>query len=1514
MTKTIRKGLIAVLLFVMTVLVGVASWTAFGGTARADDNVTKMQQYISAFNGEDKIISSEELFKPDKTYTDNKTNKDLWTAYDNAKALYSELTPTERGQLTDELKKLDELNGVFGEAYGYVASINETMFKITTKVAVDYLKNKPEVVALREKITELEKVENANHAWVPFIQYLTKNYEYLNTAEALMTVVESYFAVIEADILKIKVFNSTSKTMVEIGVDGTKAKNEHYVLSSEETFNVVKKTIEDLSKGVEVKEDLSGSALDRLVDKDALNNALKLLGKFGRTIIISETDIDGQYAGKDNVEHYKEIYKDAEKTLNALNKLVEDLKGKINTVYDQVIDKEVYYSYFNDIKDASDAYKAFDQGKDGGPYTGIKYKEEPADEIDWENTRLGAWNEGGDINYNDLRKKIDKEKHTQDVCTKDVTHPEVELTGKATAALNVMEKYLGLDNEEAPEGSLLDKIADAESAVKAVKAAKEGREYDVAYKTLIDTARTAVNALDKDIQAWDEYFYYMSLKEKPETTVTYDTAKYGTHFPEYAENVGTEGSTAKYIVDDYDALKEAEKQWADWEKQIDDLVAMLEALIEKYNTLEERQVEEKTTYVHPAIAVDLKAIDVAYTELTAKQKDAFDYGTDHKAAPYVKGENEDARKLLFPVVNWVKEPEPGTTETTYPLGGGAEKKQIPKLIVSWFRAKLLEIYTKIGDLSNEIDELDKNNSEDCVFDDYDALKALKGKYDTLDPEEQQYVLNYDKLVALLAEYNAEKELVDAWDTAVKALNFEEVTVWNMDKVEEAIGLWNKLLHQSKPAETLPLEGMSKLQEIVSEHKDYSATSSKFNALKVKYEALQNDLQKLAVAMDKIELKADLTLAGVPDWSNGVDAVTKLYNNFATKYIVDTDTHTAEAGYPGKWWSEDKGTVEFSYDKAGTEPAEKVESTYADAYENYQNALILNERYGVENAINSIYDADRFYDKTLAGHNVDGYETDPDVLIANGKITLDSRDAYSKAEGLYKAYAEKVDDTQAQKDIRNYTKFTAAKAALDKITAELDAWMRSVVQLYKPNFAEDAARSEIDAALDEASDFAGYPLDLNEWKNVSDKYSEVIGDGEDQKAKTEYVSKAKAVLDALKAQSDSVIKDLNTNIAALIEQFKSTNGELTSDELEQVQGIKDTYEKLHDTQKEQIERYDEFKSLIDQLAATEAFKTMLDELYKDVIANKNVTSLTPYYVGVIEAIYDQFTIEIKATFTDYEKKIGEIKAAYKAAEEAGTVLSLNKVQDSLNELDELINGEEDGIVKKLESLLGTEGTIQKLQSQLDALDDLINNEEKGLSALLNKEIGDRETAFRDLQQQINDFKSQLPGVQDKIDSSINTLKSEMEQDLQDAIDELKDTTLKGLLDAQQKAVAEGRTDIYDALDHSVKEVNEKIAELQKSLDAVSGENGTVAQLQSQIANLGKQLAEASSTNSSAQTELRGALTELESKMDKADAELQAQIDKLGSTTNALTAVIIVLAVVLVGAVVCIVLLFLKRNKQ
>lgn len=738
----------------------------------------------------------------------------------------------------------------------------------------------------------------------------------------------------------------------------------------------------------------------------------------------------------------------------------------------------------------------------------------------------------------------------------------------------------------------------------------------------------------------------------------------------------------------------------------------------------------------------------------------------------------------------------------------------------------------------------------------------------------------------------------------------------------------------------------------------------------------------------------MPLKDVTAWSTNVTNVENAFNEFATSYIVD-EGHTKEGGYPGKWWSEDKGSVEFSYDKVGIKPAETVNSTYAEAYENYLNALKYNQRYNVECLINELYENDKTTD----------YTTDADKLIADGSITLSSKAAVDAAKAAYDKYvaAEPEGYGGSQDDIRNHTKLEAALAALSEIGKTLDAWRKEVVKFYNDTnktgnnntaveLAEDADTAAISTAIASALKnlTKGYSVDLEE-------YDKLLAAGEalysaetypdDAEARKNWVSDAEELLKKLKGLSDKVIEDFNTDIKSLNESYEANDSTLTPEELEKVADMNELYSKLHPSQQKLIEDFNSFKDLVDELNATKAFVNMVTELYKDVVENENVTSLTMYYVDVIEAIYNQFTTEVRTSFENkfddksYEEMIEEIKKAYNKAVEDEAVLSLKGLDETVKGIKENFATSDDlaGAIEDAKTKLQTayeaaikdavdaakeelQGNIKDVSDKLTALDaalaelkkaeeaakaegfvgglaakiaDQISDIEDAITALqsratdlerkqeslekdLANEKSDRERYITDLSQKLQALKDELgdknKGIQARIDSAVSTLKSAMQQELQAAIDELKDTTLKGLLDAQQKAEEEGRTDIYDALDHSVKEVNDKIAELQESLDAVGGENGTVAQLQSQIADLGRQLAEAGSANSSAQTELRGALTELESKMDKADADLQAQIDKLGSTTNALTAVIIVLAVVLVGAVVCIVLLFLKRNKQ
>lgn len=1428
MTKTIRKGLIAVLLFVMTVLVGVASWTALGGTARADVNqghITKMQQYIGAFK--DKTID-ETLFNPDETTPGNEA---LWTAYSNAKILYPNLSGEEKAQLTDELKIYDQLDGVFGEAYTYVARVVDTMYQITFKSEVDYIKDKPLVDKLIADLTQLNK----DHAkWIPFITKLTNDFEYLKSAKNLMTAVEGYFGEIEAEILKIKVYDTADKSFDVIADE--KTATEFIVWDSKETVDAV------------------GTLIKEFVDGKKVEGALADLNI---TVKLSEDDIKGKIGGKANVAHYS-VYSEALKTIAALEAEAKKVVTAIDAVYDKVKASTVYYTWINEIKAARAAYDALDCDPED-TYTGLLAADKATQ-------KLGAYDEGGDTNYNDLQAKIvDVANHTHGD-----TAVEAHGTIKVKAALEAMETVIGKTSEETASDAtgLMKKIEDAEKAVKAVKDASE-KKYNQTYKDLIDKARTAVSALDTDIKNWDEDVYYTkNVAKKPEGYEEH-TSTYGTEFPEYDDTA--------YIVDNYDVLKAAEEQWAKWEKQIDDLVKAVTEMVEKYAPAES---------THPAINVEYANINDQRDQLTDEQRNAFNNGLDYKGA------NDENRRLEFS-----------------PLGEG---KRTPKQVLDYFYSLLNRVYTEIGDLSTKIDSL-YSEAEGCVFDKVDEIEALEKQYGDLKGESQPYVQNYWKLLELRAEYNEEKKLVDAWKTAAAALDFEDVTVWNMDRVKTVIDEWNKVLHKKATIsdqvnttdatydykeEEIKGAALGLLQTIVKDHEDYSASYAKFDELVKKYNTLVEALQSLAESMIKIECDPALPLDESITWSDALAVVTGNFESFANSYIVDEDVHTTEAEYPGKWWLDNEDSFKYGEDKT---------STYKAAYENYLKALEYDARYSVERKINDIYDSEA----------VVGYETTPETLVKDGKVTLSSKEAI---EGARKAYDEyiKGEGTQ-QGDIRNYGKLEAAEKAYALIVKELDAWRKEVLDLYNATLNEEVTVSVEPEATNYSAELTtaikaaiaalelGYPVDLDKYTELSTKYEQLTKSGldgyADAEARIAVLKEAKDLLEKLNTKSTEVIDKFNSDIARLKESYEASNSTLTPEELTEVAEMNELYSKLHETQQELIDDFNSFKDLVDELNATEAFVNMVTELYKDVVENGNVTSLTMYYVDVIEAIYNQFTTEVRTSFEaefedkSYEEMIQKIKDKYAEAVDAGTVLSLEK-------LDELINGNDDGeegIVKKLESLLGAEGTIKQLQSQLEALKDLITKEETGLQALLSKEITDRATA-------INELKGNL-------ESAINDLRVELKGYIDGKIAELNDDTLAKLREAQEKAKAAGRTDLYDALTKSEASINAQIEDLESSLESLTEKNDTTAaDLNSQIADILKKLADADNVSKNIKTDTQAALNELESKMEKADADLQAQIDKLGSTANALTAVIIVLAVVLVGAVVCIVLLFLKRNKQ
>ncbi len=973
-------------------------------------------------------------------------------------------------------------------------------------------------------------------------------------------------------------------------------------------------------------------------------------------------------------------------------------------------------------------------------------------------------------------------------------------------------------------------ISDLNTAIEAVETligtlGSTPELFNDAYKTAIENAEKAWKALDADVKAYDEARYATDNEGKGTYTDVEAGETFGDEFDEF---------NTSFIVDQFDVMKKARAQYDAWKAEVDELVEKVKAMItadENHENITDKFNEINDKYTDP-------------TQLTTEQKNVF------KA-----------------------------TEVDF-QGGQATCEEV----MTYYSNFVDRMQALTSNLDNDIQALYNAtvNEAKCVYPQRARVAELRKTYDELiaaTPEAEPYVTRYEDLVTMEKEIAAENALIEAWIAKVEAIQLP-VTVANWNLVDEAETAFNAILHVTVGSEgtTTPNDGSKTLQALVSgksagktvgegdvEGKDIDKAYVDYQTALTARDLLKDTIQDAVDAMDAIEIpKTDLELPDVPDWVDGVDAA-------ETAYKAIGDDMSAE-------------NVKF------TGAQEYLQTEYPDEYANYLLALSYREAYGVEAAIDKL-------SKTPST----GLTHAEDVK----DVVLGDKEDIAKARELYDAYIGN-EEIETKKEIRNYAILEAAETAFEELVAKLNDWMLKVYKLY----ATEAELAKLDgltgaslttaleAAFAELDDYA-YPLNVwnpsekpDEFKNgefstvsLETEYSTFDKDHDNNER--EYVKAGHDALEKLKANWEADKTDLQGRIDAI--NTKVDGGQdLTTADLTEVQNIQDIYGQLHQSQKEQIKDYDKFQEAVDDKIAADAFRNMYTELYEQVVTNGNISALTGYYIAVVRNVYNSFTSNVKAQFSDYSAKMAAIQEAYDAAVEAKTTVSLGKVSEELKELKAAYE-------KKVGEL---ETTIGELKTQLTALEQAYKDADAALKTELQKVIDDQKTTLeaeiKKLQGQLDTLTNEtIPALEGRI-VALETAKTQLENQL---------ATLTETVNTNETDIESKITAANQALEAAKTEFQGKIDKLTSDLAAAKTD------LQGKIDKLTSDLAAANKAREDAVKAVNDAVKALEDKMNAADNELSARLDKLNTTV---TAVSVVFAVLLAGAFVCIVLLFIKKK--
>ncbi len=572
---------------------------------------------------------------------------------------------------------------------------------------------------------------------------------------------------------------------------------------------------------------------------------------------------------------------------------------------------------------------------------------------------------------------------------------------------------------------------------------------------------------------------------------------------------------------------------------------------------------------------------------------------------------------------------------------------------------------KVYDDTYEVENYDHaiaNYKEAYAFYAARALEIL-GKVDT--------VIDLIDLLPNPMQLNTDhKYLLDTANSAYNALTEEDKRfVDNYDKLATANAQFNKLMEvaDSWVAAVDAIGTVAATQE----------SFDKVAAAKTAFAALDAAAQNVIAG-----LSSDDTYWGkyATAYATYVDAVAlsdALYNEIdaiADKMgaIVTNDALIPVGQVIA--WKENVVAIKAEYEALALNKAQSaaylVEYREAD-YDNYLAALRNMHKYDVEAVISAL-------------------PADVTISVADRAAVAAAREVANEYIALY---AGAIDPTSAEY-IRNYNDLLAAEAAIADMVEDLEAWEAAVEALVGGDYTNiDKIVADKDAL---AIDLNAAEALLNEYNAMTaDEKAYTAEDGEND------YEKLVAIIDAAIAQAGKVESGMEDIIA---------KDELTKDDVDNIEDILDQYEDLSETQKDLLDQdvVDDFLAQAEKLVFATSFEAIIDNLYDAVVgADKDITSDTPVIIGLVKALYNEFTEEQKALIGNYNK-IAEIEDAYKAAEAAGKVVNVTSLKAVVDQLKASLEAAEGNITTMQNAIKAAEDKIALLDAQLELTEEELND--------------------------------------------------------------------------------------------------------------------------------------------------------------------------------------------------------------
>lgn len=1017
-------------------------------------------------------------------------------------------------------------------------------------------------------------------------------------------------------------------------------------------------------------------------------------------------------------------------------------------------------------------------------------------------------------------------------------------------------------------------IIDAEGKITTL-AGKE-QKYTDEYRGLIEAVEEALKKLDKDITDHDDAVYAKDeagyQKLEGEEAEGYPK---GTHV--YAEECG------KYFVEQYDKYKDARAQYDKWDKDVKDYETKVNDLIKAYFAKEKDVLILHNGIPGEDVLSVTDLIEIRDNIFTPEQR-----GLKPDDDGYVETElgvrNHPVKEETFggSDENKIIENEFGTNPEDYKKGQPHDYFTIVLAMEGVYN----KAYAAVQDVDEDIAELYGGLNATYKYSDRDTFVQLVKDYnEKCEVPGNGRLFSYaEQLEKMKKSFAAADELVKAWDEAVKAIQMDGETVKrivmgeNDDKVVNAYRAFEAIIahvddysavFNDMPA-TLAASALKTLTDVAAKNSFaiYTAAVNEYAYLRYEFAALAADMQNMNEA-EEPDTKDPNSLL---EWGTQLQSVVKRFDGLLTYRNTDgTATHTPD---------EVEGNQNYFIEE------------YADTYAEYLETLKKGALYRVLGLIIDIYNEEgviKFDDHV--------------IVLGDREKIIDAKTAYDEFMAT-EGHLEVPEPYEGKLEAAVEALIDLTIGSEDGLVYGVNEFYLEVIHIADPDFECGVSEDRWERTVNELAVlkakakeiikgmvaneegielFPGYPFDLDEIARLKALYEkgdakvwadgykyagnqaaegylwyaylllqDEIGEKEAEKdqehdgiiveADYSYLEKSNEVTDALNAFIDG-IKDKDPD-------------DLTKDDFDNMQKNNTTYNRLHDTQKENVTSYDDkYVALSNELIGKNAFEALYKALVAELgwdatenTASRSFGTLTMYHVNVARALYATLSIGAQAQVADMYADLDDIEAAYNAAVEGeDDILSLYDLQKALDAL--------------TENSLTTSKALEEAKAELDAAIEELKTGKADLSVV---------EAYK--------------AASDAIDKRVTELEGKV----------------AGILETLETLA-------------STEDLNAVKAELQGLIDALK--SGDIAKLRLQLDGLSasyQALGNVVSDNKAAQDAVNAAQAATNAAQEAANADLKDQIDTLSSRLVTLTVITAVACAIIVGLIVCFVIIAFKRK--